>query len=77
MTSPSPSHAHNHSLVSVVTEWSALVSAEVRARDFDYLSTDFVRSVFVVYAHDSILISATRWMYLHGTSTFSTVGEFP
>ena len=28
--------------------------AEVRARDFDYFSTDFVRSVFVVYAHDSI-----------------------
>ncbi len=28
VTSPSPSHAHNHSLVSVVTEWSALVSAE-------------------------------------------------
>ena len=52
-------------------------NAQVRARDFDYFSTDFVRSVFVVYAHDSILMSATRWMYLHGTSAFSTVGEFP
>ena len=29
-------------------------AAQVRARDFDYFSTDFVRSVFVVYAHDSI-----------------------
>ena len=29
-------------------------NAQVRARDFDYFSTDFVRSVFVVYAHDSI-----------------------
>ena len=29
-------------------------TAQVRARDFDYFSTDFVRSVFVVYAHDSI-----------------------
>jgi hypothetical protein len=27
---------------------------KIRARDFDYFSTDFVRSVFVVYAHDSI-----------------------
>ena len=52
-------------------------NAQVRARDFDYFSTDFVRSVFVVYAHDSIWMSATRWMDLHGTSTFSTVGEFP
>ena len=25
----SPSHAHNHSLVSGIAEWSALVSAEV------------------------------------------------
>ena len=31
-----------------------LVAAQVRARDFDYFSTDFVRSVFVAYAHDSI-----------------------
>ena len=29
-------------------------NAQVRVRDFDYFSTDFVRSVFVVYAHDSI-----------------------
>ena len=29
-------------------------NAQVRARDFDYFSTDFVRSLFVVYAHDSI-----------------------
>ena len=50
---------------------------QVRARDFDYFSTDFVRSVFVAYAHDSIWIPATRWMYLHGTSTFSTECEFP
>ena len=28
-------------------------NAQVRARDFVYFSTDFVRSVFVVYAHDS------------------------
>ena len=33
-------------------EW--LGTAQVRARDFDYFSTDFIRSVFVVYAHDSI-----------------------
>ena len=29
-------------------------NAQVRARDFDYFSADFVRSVFVVYSHDSI-----------------------
>ena len=29
-------------------------NAQVRVRDFDYFSTDFVRSVFVVYTHDSI-----------------------
>ena len=29
-------------------------NAQVRARDFDYFSTDFVRSLFVLYAHDSI-----------------------
>ena len=33
-------------------EWLGI--AQVRARDFDYFSTDFVRSLFVVYAHDSI-----------------------
>ena len=32
----------------------ASLIAQVRARDFDYFSTDFVRSLFVVYAHDSI-----------------------
>ena len=50
---------------------------QVRARDFDYFSTDFVRSVFVVYAHYAIGMSGARWMDLHGTSTFSTESEFP
>ena len=55
----------------------ASLIAQVRARDFDYFSTDFVRSVCVVYAHNALVISGTRWMDLHGTSTFSTGGKFP
>ena len=45
-------HLEDIPCVIACVEW--LGTAQVRARDFDYFSTDFVRSVFVVYAHDSI-----------------------
>ena len=50
-------------------------NAQVRARDFDYFSTDF--AALCSLCMRMIRFEYLRRMYLHGTSTFSTVGEFP